>query len=267
MWGVEFGEVGTMGRTKERSKLLRSWIDKSKSGQAEWIVGYLSKKNDESALAKYLMEERTSVEAQYSDAVSGNGNALAWVVLGKILDDHSSSLIESDEGSRELMRSMRGAWQQKKYREQNGKQVSIMLPYELISEVDKVARDSGQSRTYTLEQMIGEAAYNFQRGSRRLGKRVVSLQKQLDQEKKNSQAIANTLGQWVDALSKALAQEVMARCECETMGVDGEEAADDRFKDLLEERVAELEAQVPALRIRRSRFRRVGDYFAELAKG
>lgn len=256
-----------MGSKKDRSTLLRSWIDASKKEQAEWIVNYLSKKNDGSALADYLMGRDSLVEAQYRGAVSSNGNPLERVILGKMMDDRSSSLIENDGGSRELMRSMRGAWQQKKYREQNGKQVCIMLPDELISEVDKVARDSGQSRTYTLEQMIGEAADNFQRGSRRLGKRIVSLQKRLDKEKRDSLAIANTLGQRVDALSKALAQEVMARCECEAMGVDGEEAADDRFKDLLEERVAELEAQAPTLGIRRSRFRPVRDYFAELTKG
>ena len=61
---VDFGESRVMGSKKDRSTLLRSWIDASKKEQAEWIVNYLSKKNDGSALADYLMGRDSLVEAQ-----------------------------------------------------------------------------------------------------------------------------------------------------------------------------------------------------------
>ena len=41
-----------MRAKKERSKLLRSWVDRSKPSQGQWIVEYLSKKNDKSAYSR-----------------------------------------------------------------------------------------------------------------------------------------------------------------------------------------------------------------------
>jgi len=256
-----------MRAKKERSKLLRSWVDRSKPSQGQWIVEYLSKKNDKSPLADYLMGRESLVEAQYSSAVSGTKQALEQMVLDKIMDDHSSYLIQNDLSSQKLMRSMRGAWQQKKYRENNGKQVNIMLPNSLVSEVDKVARDRDQSMAYTLEQMVAEAADTFQAGSRRLAKRVAALEKRLEDAKDNSLAIESTLGQWVDVLLKAVARETVARCEYEAIGDDGEKPDDDLFNHLLEMKIADLEAEVPALRPRRSQFKRVKDYFSESVKG
>jgi len=251
-----------MGRKKEGSKLLRAWVDKSQKSQAQWILDYLSKRNDQSALAGYLMERSSQVEAQYSDAVFGGGGTFESVILGKIMDDHSSGLIQSDPVSRELMRSMRGAWQQKQYRQNNGKQITLQLPNELVLEVDRIARDHGQSRAYTLEQIIGGAANVFQSGSLRSERKIVRLEERLKKEVANEKAARAAFSQWIELLQGSLVQEVLTCCDYEAFPPCGDEVDAALFGRLLEGKINHLEELMPDIDSRMLKVRSIKKCFA-----
>lgn len=251
-----------MVRKKEGSKLLRAWVDKSQKGQAQWILDYLSKRNDQSALARYLMARSSQAEAQFSDAVFGGGRTFESVILEKIMDDHSSELVQSDPVSRELMRSMRGAWQQKQYRENTGKQITLQLPKELVLEADRIARDHGESRAHTLEQMIGDAANIYQSGSLRSERKVLRLEEKLKKEVANGKAGMAAFRRRVEFLQGLLVQEVLTCCDYEAFPPCGDEIDAALFDRVLEGKINHLEELMPDIDSRMLNVRSIKECFA-----
>jgi len=254
------------GQSRQSEGVL-SWVDLSRKGQARWMVSYLLRVQSQSKLAGYLVGQEATAEAHYRQAMSGGSGTLESVIQTKIMDDESHKLIESDVPSLKLIERMRWAWQQKKYREKSERQVSFQLPKGVADKVEKIARDRGQSRTYTLEQMVTGAADAFQAGSLSSERKIVSLQKRLERNEAAAQDVSGDLSQRIELLQELLVKEVMACCEYEACPPGAGKIDGDLFDMLLEQRIKELEKLMPDIALRMSRIRSVKDLFAHCRPG
>lgn len=251
----------------QRSDLFLSWIEKANKGQARWILGYLSKRKARSDLASYLLERDNRVAGQYRQAISNKAGSLEDVIQERITDSRSQSFIQSDLSSRELMRSMRGAWYQKRYRESHAKLVSFQLPKAVVSEVERIARHERKSRTQVLEEMISDAAALYNCESERSAQRVSKLSSKLKKSEESAREVEDVLRNSVDTLLRALAREADNSCnyEAASSGIEGDSSGS--FNAALQQRAAEVEALVPGLKLFRGNIRPVKEYFADYEQG
>lgn len=252
-----------MDRQSGQSEGLLSWVDLSRKDQARWIVSYLFRVQSQTKLAMYLVGQEDAAEIRYRQAISNGPGTLESVIQAKIIDDESHRLIESDVPSLKLIERMRLAWQQKKYREKSERQVSFQLPKGVADKVGKIARDKGQSRTYTLEQMVSDGVDAFEAGSVRSARRVAKLRHQLEKAHLDAQAAEVTLIQWSETLLRALAEEVVNRFHSDALDGERDEDAIVSFERMIERKVAELAPPAPLLRREGARMRPVKDYFIE----
>lgn len=252
-----------MERQGELFGTLLSWVSLSQKDQAHWIVSYLLRTQSNSALAQYLKGEGVSAEGYYRHAVIGGQGALESVVQARILDSKSRDLIQRDWQSEKFIGRMRGAWYQKRYREKSVKQVSFQLSQDVADKVDRIARDRGQSRTHTLEQMVLDGVDAFDVGSKRFARRAEKLQLELEKEQRNARATERTFNQWSENLLKALAEETVTRFCCYDWGDKSDEDLIASFERMIEIRVAELAPEEVLLRGRGGRKKPVKDYFIE----
>lgn len=100
---------------------LVSWIEPDVDEQIRWISSYLYKKGRSDLLNEH-------------PAYPADGERLLAAIR---------NVVANDNLSRDLIRSMRGAWHQRKYRERSGKQVSFQLPEDVIRGLDKISKDGG----------------------------------------------------------------------------------------------------------------------------
>lgn len=255
-----------VGQSRQSEGVL-SWVDLSRKDQARWMVSYLLRVQSQSKLASYLLGKEAIAEARYGQAILGGSGTLESVIQKKIMDDLSQRYIAEDAPSLKLIERMRWAWQQRKYREKNGKQVSFQLPKNVADEIEKIARDRGQSRTYTLEQMVTGAADAFQAGSLRSERKIESLQRRLKRAEAPAQDVSGDLSQRIELLQELLVKEVMACCEYEACPPGAGKIDGDLFDLLLEQRIKELEKLIPDIALRMSRIRSVKDLFAYYRPG
>lgn len=247
----------------EQAGALLSWVGVSQKGQARWMVSYLSRTQSKSALAQYLKGGDVSAEDNYRQAVISVEGSLESVVQERILDSKSRDLIQRDRQSEKFIERMRGAWYQKRYREKSVKQVSFQLSQDVADKVDRIARDRGQSRTHTLEQMVLDGVDAFDVGSKRFARRAEKLQLALEKEQRNARAIESTFNQWSENLLKALAEETVTRFRCYDWGDKSDEDLIASFEKMIEVRVAELAPAAVLLRGQGGRRKPVKDYFID----
>jgi len=223
---------------------LLSWINPDSLDQASWISSYLSKKGERSLLGEF-----------------------------SILVHQPNELIQSlkktlhDAYCREVIRGMRGAWHQKKYRERSGKQVSFQLPERVVDALDSIAKDRNQSRTQTLRQVVYEAAKQNQRERKQSREKIRKLEnnlKKLRTERVEGESVRNRI---INALSEKLAKEVMLRC-CyeEAVGpMEDEELEENkgsRYMELLTRAISEIDDSVPDMKLLRSGIRPLRDFLS-----
>jgi metal-responsive CopG/Arc/MetJ family transcriptional regulator len=206
---------------------LVSWIEPDVEEQIRWISSYLYKKGRSDLLNEH-------------PAYPADGERLLAAIR---------NVVANDNLSRDLIRSMRGAWHQRKYRERSGKQVSFQLPEDVIRGLDKISKDGGKSRTQAIRQIIRNAnKRNKYEKSRSRGK-VLKLEnnlKKLKEKKLDAEAVRNGI---ISILSKRMVQEVMARCDCEAVcGASKSEQAEvhrsSQYWELVKERIDEIDKLV-----------------------
>lgn len=226
-----------------KDEALLSWVDPRSVGQVSWIYSYLSKKGKAGLMGGF-----------------------------SILLDDGEELVDSlrmhlgDEDFRKLIRGMRGAWYQKKYRESNGRQVSFQLPEKVASELDQIARERGCSKTQALRQVISDAAKNRQRVKRQTQEKINQLEDNLKKLRSKKVEAESVRDRSINALLEKLANEIVIGCREEVDNVErggesGVGVADERFDDLLRERVAELEKLVPEVQQIRPQGKTIRDFF------
>lgn len=218
---------------------LLSWIDPSSENQISWISSYLSKKGRADLLAG-------------SSLAAGGGAELV-----DRLRRHPGG-----EGFWKLIRGMRGAWYQKKYRESNGRQVSFQLPEKVASALDQIARDRGCSKAQALRQVISDAEKNRQRSNKRSKEKINQLKNNLKNLWLKKQEAESVRDRTINALLGRLANDIMDGCLEEATNSDGVGGvASDRFDELLRERVAELKKLVPEVGQIRPQGRTIRSFF------
>jgi len=214
---------------------LLSWIDVSSQSQAKWVVDYLEKKGRTDLCAGLRCE-------------------------AELLDRLKSAL--NDEASRELIKRMRGAWSQKKYRESKGQQVSFQLPNDVVKGLNGIARERRCSKSKALRQVISDAARNRQRENKRSKKKITELKsniKNLESTKLQSESIRNAI---ICELLGTLAKRMTEDCLSEAICAEGSgEDAQELYETLLREKMSELESLVPQVQMVRPRGRTVRDFF------
>nr|WP_299244174.1 hypothetical protein [uncultured Halomonas sp.] len=210
---------------------LLSWINPQSQLQTAWIVNYLSKKGQSNLLSQFNL-------------LIGGGEELVTLFRGNLDDIYF----------RELIRSMRGAWYQKIYRESNGKQVSFQLPASIINELSKIAKDRNQSKTQTLRQVIHDAAKQNQRErikSRDKTRKLEKNLKNLKDEKLESESLRNRI---INTLSERLVEEIILRCSHEKnlnmMGYEKSEAYKGcQYQELTKKIIDEIDKSIPEMRM------------------
>lgn len=222
---------------------LLSWIDPDSSDQATWIHDYLSKASNRGLLVGY-------------QAYVTGGMMLRTGIIDALRVDLK------DANCREVIRSMRAAWHQKKYRERSGKQISFQLPDRLAAELDRVAKDRNKSTAETLRQIISDAARKNQRERHRSREKIKRLQenlKKLSEQKLKTEGIRNKI---INALAEKLVEETRIRCCYESaVGCLTEaELNDSLHQDLLTAAIGELDKSIPEMRLLRSGIKPLKSY-------
>ncbi|WP_405418397.1 ribbon-helix-helix protein, CopG family [Marinobacter flavimaris] len=218
---------------------LLSWIDIGSQSQVRWVADYLAKKG------------RTDLY------VGTRGEA-------ELLDRLKSAL--NDEATREMIKRMRGAWSQKKYRESKGQQVSFQLPDDVVKGLNRIAQERGCSKSKALRQVISDAAKNRQRVNRRSQEKIRRLESNLKKLRSKKLEAELVRDRTINALLDKLTNEIVIGCleeveKVERGGGSGVGVAGERFDGLLRERVAELEKLVPEVQQIRPQGKTIRDFF------
>lgn len=212
-----------------------SWIDIGSQSQVRWVVGYLAKKG------------RTDLY------VGARGEA-------ELLDRLKSAL--NDEATREMIKRMRGAWSQKKYRESKGQQVSFQLPDDVVKGLNRIAQERGCSKSKALRQVISDAAKNRQRVNRRSQEKIHRLESNLKNLRSKKLEAESVRDRVINVLLGRLSDDIKNGCLDEVTGSEGDGGvAHERFEVLLGEKVSELEKLVPEVGQIRPQGRTVRDFF------
>jgi len=183
---------------------LLFWIDPYSQEQISWIASYISKKNLSAAL--------------FGDSF----HASPFNIINFLYNN------QHDARYRELTKEMRNAWNQKKYRERNGKQVSFQLPNNVAKSLEKIAKRNNQSKTQALCDIIKNTEKQRQHENKKHKEQIEKLQN----EKYNVETRRNRA---IDTLSKFLVEEIVNRCKHEsTTGAPQE-------KELVLNRIEEIE--------------------------
>lgn len=181
---------------------LLSWIDPYSQEQISWIASYISKKNLSAAL--------------FGDSF----HASPFNIINFLYNN------QHDARYRELTKEMRNAWNQKKYRERNGKQVSFQLPNNVAKSLEKIAKRNNQSKTQALCDIINNTEKQRQHENKKHTKRI----KKLQDEKDNIETHRNRV---IGTLSKFLVEEIVNRCKYEsTMGPAQEKLVLNRIEEI-----------------------------------
>lgn len=217
---------------------LLSWIDPQSHEQISWIHSYIHKKN-------------------MPTGTTGNEDPdrIIYFLKNNI----------RDATWRELIRGMRNAWNQKRYRERSGKQVSFQLPNAIINHLDSIAKDRNQSRTQTLRQLINNAAKQKKIESKKQAKRIERLENNLKKLQKEKQDAENVRNKIIKKLSESLVEEVMHKCCYEsTVGSmsarEIEDSKDTRHQELVKKRIEEIESRIPDMQYFRTSFPKIRSY-------
>lgn len=163
----------------------------------------------------------------------------------------------SDPVFRERYHKMQTAWRKKKSRQDPSRTtVTYDLDNEVLCLLDKLARKRGSTKVGLLGEIIRDAWYQHDRGAKQLKKTKATYESRLkDQRTKHRQA-QQIHQQTIDALLKALTEELHQRCRLEALigGDDGspvEGTSIDDYCALVAKRVAELETALPNLGLAR----------------
>jgi hypothetical protein len=224
-----------MGQLNMGYETLLSWIDFSSPSQVTWVVGYLAKKGRTDLCAGIRSE-------------------------AELLDRLKSAL--DDEASRELIKRMRGAWSQKKYRESKGRQVSFQLPNDVVKGLNGIAQERRCSKAKALRQVISDAARNRQRENKRSKKKIAELKSNIENLKSTKLQSESIRDRIICELLGSLAKRMAEDCLSEAASVEGGGGdAQERYEALLREKMNELEGLVPQVQMIRPRGRTVRDFF------
>jgi len=218
---------------------LLKWINPKDNEQAEWIQTYLKRK-----VGPALLTELTHLaHAPEGFKVPFRGNLV-------------------DANFRELIKQMRGAWNQRQYRKKTGKQVSFQLPTALAKELAKIARARSRSRTQTLCQVIREAAEQSQIDNKKIRK----LKEHLKNLEKSKIAAIAAREQVFRTLLEMLAEEVTLRLCYEIalgpMSTDelaGRKASPE-YQEALAKRSEEIDGRLTDLRLMKAKVRSLTEY-------
>lgn len=212
---------------------LLSWIDPDSFEQRSWITSYCFKKG---------IYNISGSQA----SISGDPHQLIMQFKQDL----------NNASTRELIRAMRAAWNQKKYRERNGRQVSFQLPEIALRELDQISRVRGQPKTQTLQQIIHDTVEHEKIERSRSKEKIKKLEdklKKLEEEKLQSESMRNKI---INALLKKLVEEVTQSCCYEAvMGPlddkDLEEVQDSQHKELIKNKIDAIERSIPDMRLLR----------------
>ena len=182
-----------------RPDSLFSWVDLSSSEQPLWIASYLSRTTEKSLLYNYLTQNLAGL----------SGEDVSHEIRERIVSTTARDFVSTDLHSRELMRRMRGAWYQKKYRKRTGKQVSFQLPESTASELNRIAKKRELSRTQALEQIINEASGNIRHESEQLRKAEKSFESQVKKLQREKEGGDGARDQVINYLLGELSLELL----------------------------------------------------------
>lgn len=168
---------------------LMAWIEPYNSNQHRWIANYLKERG------------QGDEPIHFADHPRWYEELTLWF-----------KAYSEDPAFRELIRKMRGAWHQKRYREKNGKQLCFQLPTSVQQDLLFLAKARRQPKTQTLRQVISDAA-RHQRGEQvktRAAKKI--NQENVKKLKEKNNQTERELIRFINQLLNELTSEIKARC-------------------------------------------------------
>ncbi|ASK21099.1 hypothetical protein [Halomonas sp. N3-2A] len=214
------------------------WVDRGDYEQFNWIANYLARKQTAGLLPNSLT-----------------------VTLNKFGPPQTVNMLGSFPDTavfRELSRRMQATWNVRKHRKKHGNPVSIQMSKEAQRQLKTLAKKSGQSQVETLGQIISNAVHEQKQDTEKYKKEKESFLLKLDKQKKEALQTKYVLSEAVEALQKALSEEIDHRCRYEALvgkldnAVIGSEAIE-AYCDSVTKRVAEVELELGILKIMRAR--------------
>ena len=234
-------EIAMEPSSTKYQSMLR-WVDASTQSQASWIASYLYSKGQGHLLA-------------HINPQSINPHELLLVL---------TPLLQSSD-YREKIRAMRGAWYQKRHRDEKGKLANFQLSQKTSSQLEKIAKEWGLTKTKALEQIIVDAANKNQEDKTKAAGRAKKLKQQLEQitqEKADSESVRNKI---INDAIELLMQEAALNCRL-IATLDGVKESEllklteEPVQKLLSSRTQEIDDKLCDLKLLRSGIKRVQDH-------
>lgn len=214
-----------------------AWIDPHNPAQLEWILGYLGRHQPDFTVPVDLHSPHPLPDVS---------------ALIAVLDERMT-----DPLFRERYRKMQTAWRKEKSRQHPYRRtVTYHLSNKVLDLLDKLARKRGDTKVGVLGEVIQDAWYQHDRAAKQLKKTSATYKARLkDQHTKHQQA-QQIYRQTIDALLKALTEELHQRCILEAR-IGGDDDAPQEgtsiydYHALVAKRIEELEKALPDLRLAR----------------
>ena len=214
------------------------WVDVRDPEQFNWIANYLARKQ---------------VAGVLPDSLNATLNQFGAPQTVNMLGSFPGTAV-----FRELSRRMQANWNVRKHRKKHGNPVSIQMSKEAQRQLKALAKKSGQSQVETLGQVISNAVHEQKQDTEKYKKEKESFLLKLDKQKKEALQTKYVLSEAVEALQKALSEEIDHRCRYEALVgkldnavIDSE--AIEAYCDSVTKRVAEVELELGKLQLMRMR--------------
>lgn len=214
------------------------WIDVEAPEQFNWIANYLVRKSTAGLLPNAL----TTILNRY-------GVEETVYRLEEMLDTAVF---------RELSRRMQATWNVRQHRKKHGNPVSIQMSKEAQKQLKALAKKSGQTQVYTLEQLISNAVHEQKQDTGKYKKEKESFSLKIEKQQRATQQVKHFYGVAVESLLKSLAEEIDHRCRYEALVGKLDDAVIDSdaieaYCDSVKKRVAEIEPELGRLKLMRAR--------------